>query len=151
MKFSIPVSVLRAFTASVLSIAALIAIATLAPASTLQAKEPVVNIAATNATTGYGEAPGVFTITISEKQDKPVTVLYTIEKSTPENGVDYNRLSGMKVIKAGKTHTTIQVVPTQSSDGPFGSGPVELKLRKGDGYKLGTDKKASVEITIVLP
>jgi hypothetical protein len=151
MKLTIPVCVLRAFTASVLSIAAPVAIATLAPASALQAAEPIVNIVATNATTGYQEAPGVFTITLSEKQDKPVTILYSIKKSRAENGVDYKRLSGMKVIKAGKTHATIQVVPTSASDGVSGFGPVDLTLRKGDGYKLGPDKKASVEITIVLP
>jgi hypothetical protein len=151
MKHIIPMFVSRAFTASMLPIAAVLALATLAPASAVQAKEePKVSIVATNATTGYQEAPGVFTITLSEKQDKPVTVLYSVS-GNPVNGVDYNRISGMKVIKAHKTHALINIVPTSKSDGVTGFGSVELKLKKGKGYKLGADKSASVEITIVLP
>ena len=153
MKLTIPICVLRTCTASILSVAAPIATATLAPASTLQAKEPVVSIVATNATTGYTEAPGIFTITLSEKQDKPVTVLYSIKTGSrsPENGVDYNRLPGVKVIKAGETHALIRVVPTEASDGPDGFGSVDLALRKANAYKLGPNKEASVVISIVLP
>ena len=157
MKLSLPVCLSRALTAFSLSLAASLALATLAPASTAAAKEPVVNIEATNATTGYQEAPGIFTITLSEKQDKPVTVFYIIEPSSspgygPVNGVDYSRLSGMKVIKAGTTHALIRVVPTQASDSLDGGfGLVDLKLRKGAGYTLGADKKATVTISIVLP
>jgi hypothetical protein len=151
MKLIIPIFVSRIFTASMLPIAAVVALATLAPASMLQAKEePKVGVVATNATTGYQEAPGVFMITLSEKQDKPVTVLYSVS-GHPQNGVDYNRVSGMKVIKAHKTHALINIVPTQKSDGVTGFGSVTLKLKNGKGYKLGSDKSASVEITIVLP
>jgi hypothetical protein len=150
MKLLIPVFVSRAFAASILPVAAVLALATLAPASSLQAKEPLVDIVASNATTGYQEAPGVFTITLSEKQDKPVIVLYSVS-GHPVNGVDYNRISGMKVIKAHKTHALINIVPTSKSDGVTGFGSVELKLKKGKGYDLGSNKSASVEITIVLP
>jgi hypothetical protein len=150
MKHIIPVSVSGVCTAFILPIAALMALAILVPASALQAKEPQVDIVATNATTGYKEAPGIFTITLSEKQDKPITVLYSVGGKA-ENGVDYNRISGVKVIKAHLTHALIRIVPTIKSDSAEGFGPVDLTLKKGNGYKVGSGKSASVEITIVLP
>jgi hypothetical protein len=80
-----------------LPLTAALALAAFWPADAVRAEGlPKASVVATNSETGeVDRAPGVFTISLSEKATKPVTVLYAL-KGTAVNGENYVRLSGMK-------------------------------------------------------
>jgi hypothetical protein len=131
-----------------LALAAVLALGLLWPASTLRAEgRPKLSVEATNARTGDGIAPGVFTFTLSEPSK---TAVYSL-KGTAVNGVDYVRLSGVKKIKAGKTTATVQVVFNKVTDAYFSPETIKLLILPHAGYVVGLPKRATVTLEFVLP
>jgi hypothetical protein len=151
MHLALPLLRLRSRFSGLAALTAL-TLAAFSPVSALHAEDlPKVTVAATNPETGSTDrGPGVFTISLSKALNKPLTVVYSV-KGTAVNGVDYVRLSGTKVIKAGKRSANINVVYKGSTQIYFPPETVKLILEAKPDYELGADKRATVTIDFVLP
>src|SRR6185312_13531353 len=73
-----------------------------------------------------------------------LTVRYSLG-GTPQNGVDYQALSGSVTIPAGASSEDVKVVPLGISRWPIDQ-PVYLMLEQGTGYLVGTPNNAAVYI-----
>ena len=73
-----------------------------------------------------------------------VTVRYSLG-GTPQNGVDYQTLSGSVTIPAGASSADVKVVPTGPSRWPIDED-VFLMLEQGPGYIVGTPNYATLTI-----
>jgi hypothetical protein len=109
-------------------------------------EQPVVRVTATIAevTIGTGAA-GEFTLTLAQALPKNLAVDYTL-KGTAENGVDYQRLSGVVQIKAGKTKAIVKVIPRGDLEGAS-EKTVKFVLKPAPDYAIKTTaQSAKVEI-----
>src|SRR5438093_1088849 len=73
-----------------------------------------------------------------------LTVRYSLG-GTPQNGVDYQTLSGSVTIPAGASSADVKVVPTGPSRWPIDED-VFLMLEQGPGYIVGTPNYATLTI-----
>src|SRR5205807_1766016 len=64
---------------------------------------------------------------------------------TPQNGVDYQTLSGSVTIPAGASAADVKIVPTGASRWPIDKD-VYLMLEQGTGYIVGTPNYATLTI-----
>lgn len=71
----------------------------------------------------------------------PLTVLYNLT-GTAQNGVDYQLLSGVAAIPAGKDFVDVTVVPLPRPPFPFPGRTVSLQLSASASYTLGPVKQA---------
>ena len=98
---------------------------------------------------------GKFKITRSGDTSATLTVTFKVPTvSSAVLGTDYTLIykgaalgrSGTVTFPAGKAGITIKVVPVQSTT-PAPATTVFLKVRKGDGYDLGSPTRAVVQVT----
>ena len=108
------------------------------PSVTLTASVPTV--------TSGSEHPGKFLFTLSAPWSHDLTVAYTVQ-GTAVPGADYQALSGLVTIPAGRTSATVRVQPGQTPGGA-GRRTVKLTLAPGAGYMLGTSAVAKVKISV---
>jgi uncharacterized delta-60 repeat protein len=91
-----------------------------------------------------GGGPATFVVKLSAAAPANLTIHYTIMGSA-KNGVDYTMLPGTLKIPAGATSKKITVVPHNRGI-KGGDKVVNLTLKAGSGYTLGTEKEAKVKI-----
>jgi hypothetical protein len=97
---------------------------------------PVVRVAATIAEVRIGTGKvGEFTLSIAHPLKKPLMIKYAL-KGNAENGTDYHRLMGTKVIKAGQTKAIIKIVP---------EGDLEGKPEKTVRFVLESSKEYTIK------
>ncbi len=103
----------------------------------LGSTQPVVEVAA--------RAGGFLLTRASGDKTLAVTVNYKL-KGSAEAGTDYAALSGSVKLKANKTKKAINVTTlTNTAAGKA----LKLTLTAGDGYTVGTVKKAKYKLTVV--
>jgi uncharacterized delta-60 repeat protein len=91
-----------------------------------------------------GGGPATFIVTLSAAAPANLTINYGI-KGTAKNGLDYTMLPGTLKIAAGATSKKIKVVPHNRGI-KGGDKIVNLTLKAGSGYALGSEKEAKVKI-----
>jgi hypothetical protein len=88
---------------------------------------------------------GRFTVTRTGSILSGLVVRYTVGGSA-ENGVDYRKLSGKVVIRAGDFSANVRIVPVDDT-APEESESVVVTLADSPNYKLGSPNTASVSIS----
>lgn len=107
---------------------------------------PYATIAATDsAAAELGPDTGTFTVTLSVAAPSDITVNYAVA-GTAEAGSDYVALSRAVTVKEGDTTATFTVTPIDD-DLVEGSETVDVTLKRGTGYSLGTTLEATVNIS----
>jgi hypothetical protein len=98
--------------------------------------------------TNCGPQDGAFTLHRGGETNSDLTVYYSVE-GTASNGVDYVSLPGVATISAGRTETTITLVPNDDSTN-HGGETVVLRLLASTNappdYLLGFPQRAEVLI-----
>lgn len=121
--------------------------ATVTIADNTSSSLPVVSLSASDANASeVGPDNGEFTITRSGSTADSLTVYYSTA-GTASNKFDYSELSGYVTIPAGKSMTTISVIPFQDSLNTEGTETVVLNLQWSKWYDLdGMNNIATVAI-----
>ncbi len=105
--------------------------------------DPVLTIAATDASASESGDSGLFTISRTADTGKPLQVHYLIT-GTAGNGVDYSYLSNSVAILAGEAHTTVTVAPLK--DLTTEAAETVILTLVTNGYVLGAVTNATVSI-----
>ena len=92
-----------------------------------------------------GGGPATFVVTLSTASPVNLTIHYAI-KGSAKNGVDYKMLTGTLKIPAGATSRKIKIAPLNRGIKGGGKAIVNLTLKAGTGYALGTEREAKVRI-----
>ncbi len=107
---------------------------------------PTLSVAAVDATASeVGLDTGTFSITRSGDLNKPLMVRYDL-LGKAANGDDYEYLAGTRVIPAGVAQVTVIVKPKADPLNNEGSETVQLMLKAGSDYVVGTPASAVVTI-----
>ena len=100
---------------------------------TIEDNEPALSIG--DVTVNEGRGPAVFTVTIDEASDRPVTVSYSTSNGTARAGQDYESTSGTLTITSPDTTGTIEV--TVLDDGvPEPDETFQVRLSSADGARI---------------
>ena len=100
---------------------------------TIEDNEPALSIG--DVTVNEGRGPAVFTVTIDEASDRPVTVNYATSNGTARAGQDYESTSGTLTITSPDTTGTIEV--TVLDDGvPESDETFQVRLSSADGARI---------------
>jgi uncharacterized delta-60 repeat protein len=91
-----------------------------------------------------GSGPATFIVTLRAAAPATLTIHYGL-KGTARNGVDYKMLTGTVNIPAGATSRKIKIVPIDRGR-KGGNVIVNVTLKAGTGYTLGSEKTAKVKI-----
>ena len=119
--------------------------ATSAAIVTIADDEPVVTIAATDASASEaGLDPGIFTVTRTGSTTNALSITYSISGNAIADG-DYNGLTGTVTIPAGSAAADITVTPREDILAEVGE-VVAVTLMGGSGYTLGTATMAVVNL-----
>jgi hypothetical protein len=102
-------------------------------------------VTATRPNASESGAKGRFTVTRTGGTIDPLIVRYTVGGSAG-NGVDYRKLSGKVVIKAGASSAKINVAPFDDTE-LDGNETVIVTLSGSPNYGVGSPDTATVTIT----
>jgi Tol biopolymer transport system component len=106
--------------------------------------DATVTVTATRPNASESGTKGRFTVTRTGGKIEPLIVRYTVGGSA-ENGVDYRKLSGKVVIKAGASSANINVVPFDDTE-IEGNEAVTVTLSSRPNYSVGSPDTGIVTI-----
>jgi len=112
---------------------------------TVEAAEPVVSISATDADAGEGNNPGEYTISRTGNSANPLTVNLSLD-GTATPGSDYNAIPASITIPGGQATVTIPLNIVNDTEVESDETAI-LNVVAGNGYQLGSDRTATVNIT----